>query len=94
MGVNNVVAILLLLVLMVTPTVAGGDFDSFKTAQGKKYANYVEEAYRKKIFKDNVDVIEAHNSNSDRAYTMGVNQFSDLTNDEFRSKFYLIQRCT
>ena len=36
-------------------------------------------------FKDNVQFIYKHNQNSDKNFTLGINQFSDLTNDEYKS---------
>ena len=38
---------------------------------------------RMKIFQDNLDYIEAHNSNTDHGFKLAVNQFSDLTEEEF-----------
>jgi len=37
------------------------------------------------IFKANVDLINAHNAGS-HSYTMGINQFTDLTRDEFAKR--------
>ena len=41
---------------------------------------------RFKIFKDNVDFILDHNKNhaDNLGYTVGVNQFADMTNAEFK----------
>lgn len=40
-----------------------------------------EEAYRFKIFKDNVDKIRKHNADLTQTYTMGINQFTDMTTE-------------
>ena len=36
------------------------------------------------VFKDNVNFIFKHNQNFNSTFTLGINQFSDLTNDEFK----------
>lgn len=43
--------------------------------------------YNQKLetFKDNVQFIYKHNQNTDKNFTLGINQFSDLTNDEFKT---------
>lgn len=43
-----------------------------------------EEAYRERIFLENLAKVELHNSNKFRTYDMGVNQFSALTDEEFK----------
>ncbi|KAG5517030.1 hypothetical protein RHGRI_037695 [Rhododendron griersonianum] len=50
---------------------------------GRVYKDEQEEGARFKIFKDNVDRINAFNSGADKGYKLGVNQFADLTNEEF-----------
>ncbi|KAE9461939.1 hypothetical protein C3L33_06155, partial [Rhododendron williamsianum] len=52
---------------------------------GRVYKDEQEEGARFKIFKDNVDRINAFNSGADKGYKLGVNQFADLTNEEFRA---------
>ena len=51
----------------------------------KEYSDALEMAHRFAIFKDNLDIINAHNS-QDKGFKMGINQFSDLTDDEFKAK--------
>nr|XP_043639044.1 zingipain-2-like [Erigeron canadensis] len=46
-----------------------------------------EKEKRFQIFKDNLKFIDEHNSNGNRTYTVGLNQFADITNEEFRSMF-------
>jgi len=62
-------------------------FRNFKNDYGKTYNGDEEEARRFKIFKDNVDLIHEHNSKG-ASYELGVNQFADLTLEEF-SQTYL-----
>jgi len=55
---------------------------SYVTAFEKDYANPIEAAERYVIFKDNVDLIAAHNAKN-ASFTMGMNQFGDMTPFEF-----------
>ncbi|KAG5517039.1 hypothetical protein RHGRI_037704 [Rhododendron griersonianum] len=52
---------------------------------GRVYKDEQEKGARFKIFKDNVDRIDAFNSGPDKGYKLGVNQFTDLTDEEFRA---------
>ncbi|KAI8525695.1 hypothetical protein RHMOL_Rhmol13G0249400 [Rhododendron molle] len=52
---------------------------------GRVYEDEQEKGARFKIFKDNVDRINAFNSGVDKGYKLSVNQFADLTNEEFRA---------
>lgn len=58
-------------------------FTKFMVDYQKTYS-YAELSYRFGLFKDAVNTIEAHNSGN-HSWTMGINQFADLTQDEFRS---------
>nr|KYP49573.1 Ananain [Cajanus cajan] len=56
----------------------------------KVYKDPQEREKRFKIFQDNVNYIEAFNNANNKPYKLGINQFSDLTNEEFiapRNKF-------
>nr|XP_015836649.1 PREDICTED: uncharacterized protein LOC103313498 [Tribolium castaneum] len=62
-------------------------FNEFKTKYGKTYADANEENFRKQLFAKNLEKIEEHNKKYEQGqvtYTMGVNQFSDLTPEEMR----------
>ena len=64
------------------------DWISFKAKFGKNYANAAEESRRFAIFKENAAFIARHNQDhaaGKESYTVGINQFADLTNAEFRS---------
>nr|KYP63949.1 Thiol protease SEN102 family [Cajanus cajan] len=50
---------------------------------GKVYKDPQEREKRFRIFKDNVNYIEAFNNANNKPYKLGINQFSDLTNEEF-----------
>lgn len=56
------------------------EFDNFKHTYAKKYT-IEEEAFRFKIFKDNVDKMIKHNADTTQTYTMGITQFADLTTE-------------
>jgi C1A family cysteine protease len=58
-------------------------FEEWKQTYGVQYPNDYEDGYRKMIFKQNVQKIEEHNADPSQTYKMGINQFTDLTNDEF-----------
>ncbi|PSS16461.1 Senescence-specific cysteine protease [Actinidia chinensis var. chinensis] len=51
---------------------------------GRVYKDTAEEEKRFNIFKDNVEYIESSNKAANKPYTLGVNQFADLTNEEFK----------
>ncbi|KAF7121418.1 hypothetical protein RHSIM_Rhsim13G0190400 [Rhododendron simsii] len=52
---------------------------------GRIYKDEQEKGVRFKIFKDNVDRINAFNSGPDKGYKLVVNQFADLTSEEVRA---------
>lgn len=52
---------------------------------GRVYKDEEEKGARFKIFKDNVDRIDAFNSGVEKGYKLSVNQFADLTDEEFRA---------
>ncbi|CAD8213220.1 unnamed protein product [Paramecium octaurelia] len=62
---------------------------SFKIWQKKynKFYSSSEEAYRQIIFNQNVELINKHNSNPNKSYSMAINQFVDLTKEEFQSMY-------
>jgi len=59
-------------------------WNKFKEAYGKTYNG--DEDARFEIFKANVDDIDAENAKN-LTYEFGVNQFSDLTSDEFKNTY-------
>ncbi|XP_047335371.1 zingipain-2-like [Impatiens glandulifera] len=55
----------------------------------KVYNGGIEESEQRfKIFKDNLILIDDHNAAENRTYTVGLNELSDLTDEEYRS-YYL-----
>ncbi|XP_076445208.1 procathepsin L-like [Babylonia areolata] len=58
----------------------------FKKTHGKNYT-LVEEAKRRSVFMDNVKRIEEHNWHyfqKTKSYYLGINQFTDLTEEEYK----------
>ncbi|KAL6841022.1 hypothetical protein ACP4OV_028991 [Aristida adscensionis] len=51
---------------------------------GRSYKDAAEKAHRFEVFKANVNFIESFNAKKNK-FWLGVNQFADLTNDEFRA---------
>jgi len=66
-------------------------FEQFKGDFGKRYTKEGEEQYRKNIFLRNLIKIQQHNANPANTYTMGVNQFTDLTQAEFEAIYLTLQ---
>jgi C1A family cysteine protease len=63
-------------------------FDKFVSQYGKKYATAEELMFRFYAFKSNVEAIRAHNAKA-LSWQLGVNEFADLTWDEFRGRMGL-----
>ncbi|ESW04889.1 hypothetical protein PHAVU_011G134000 [Phaseolus vulgaris] len=53
------------------------------TRYGRVYKDPQEREKRLRIFKENVNYIEAFNNAANKPYKLAVNQFADLTNEEF-----------
>ncbi|XP_031110564.1 ervatamin-B-like [Ipomoea triloba] len=70
----------------------GGDEEMVKRYEhwiveyGRVYANQTEKIKRFSIFKDNAEYIDSFNQAGNQTFTLGINQFADLTNDEFQSR--------
>ncbi|ESN92802.1 hypothetical protein HELRODRAFT_185163 [Helobdella robusta] len=63
------------------------DWLKFKSFHNKVYANEEEENLRKRIFAVNYRFISEHNQlydNGERSFTVGINQFADMTVHEFK----------
>jgi C1A family cysteine protease len=61
-----------------------GEFTTFQERFEKRYNSMEEMETRFAIFRKNMINIISHNSDANQNFTMGVNQFTDLTPDEFR----------
>ena len=52
---------------------------------GRVYEDAAEKARRFEVFKDNVAFVESFNANKNNKFWLGVNQFADLTTEEFKA---------
>eukprot|EP00941_MAST-03F_sp_MAST-3F-sp1_P006315 g6315.t1 len=57
----------------------------FKSTYNKSYESNLTEMQRAKIFQANLQRIDAENAHGKNSYTLGINQFSDMTPEEFSS---------
>lgn len=62
-------------------------FGDFQERFSKRYDTLLELERRYEIFRSNLREIVIHNLDLTHNFTMGVNQFSDLTSEEFRSMY-------
>lgn len=63
-------------------------FAAFNSRYGKTYASFADREHRLRVFKQNFELIEKHNAKGTADYTLEVNQFADLTWEEFKN-YYL-----
>jgi cathepsin L len=80
-------------VCVVADTSIDNQYASFLVEYNKKYTQE-ESLKRFEIFKQNLKTIEEHNSNKDATFKLGVNQFADMTNEEFRATKLSINKRT
>ncbi|XVE53078.1 hypothetical protein DITRI_Ditri02bG0175700 [Diplodiscus trichospermus] len=57
--------------------------EQWMATYGRKYENNAEKEKRFNIFKENLKYIESFNNGGNRSYKLGVNEFVDMTLDEF-----------
>ena len=70
---------------LVALAVAHPTFKEFKTTFNKVYASETEEYFREQIYNQNIQYIDEENAKGN-TYELGVNQFADLLNVEYRAK--------
>lgn len=68
-----------------------GMFNAWTAQFDKQYEDASETFRRYTIFKANTDRIHAHNTAGNSSYTMKMNQFGDLTTEEFEA-LYLVRK--
>ncbi|CAF1511635.1 unnamed protein product, partial [Rotaria sordida] len=85
-------SLILLCVVLITgycfPT-SNESWSLFKRVFKKKYYSNEEEINRRQIWEENVAMIHQHNLEFDlglHSYTLEMNQFGDMTNEEFRKQ--------
>ncbi|XP_030441478.2 ervatamin-B-like [Syzygium oleosum] len=62
-------------------------FEEWMTRYGRDYKDVAEKAKRLKIFMENLQFVEEFNGAANRTYKVGLNKFSDLTNEEFMATY-------
>lgn len=62
-------------------------FSNFQERFSKRYETFQELELRFEIFRENMRTIILHNLDSTQNYTMGINQFTDLTSGEFKEMY-------
>lgn len=82
------------LALLFCTTLASGtvldEFKAFKEKFNKNYLNEKEDAHRLNVFAHNLRYITDHNNEADEGkhtFRMGINQFTDLTEEEWKQRF-------
>merc|ERR1719150_142326 len=85
------VLLVISITLALTALAQGGQnirqkFRDFKLKYEKTYRSLDEELERMNIFEANLAEIEAHN-NGKSSYKKGINQFTDLTKEEFKETY-------
>lgn len=76
---------LLSLFALTTTVFSAPTFEEWSSTYGKTYEP-TERDYRNSVYDTNVAMINAHNSGN-HTWTMGVNQFADLTAKEFAARY-------
>ncbi|KAF7850597.1 hypothetical protein BT93_L5234 [Corymbia citriodora subsp. variegata] len=66
-------------------------FEQWTARHGRIYVNNLEKTKRYEIFLKNLHFIEDFNKAANRSYTVGLNQFSDLTTEEFHARYNGLQ---
>ncbi|XP_021804208.1 senescence-specific cysteine protease SAG39-like [Prunus avium] len=62
-----------------------GRYEQWLARYGRVYNDINESEKRFNIFKENVGFIESSNNNAKKSYKLSINQFADLTNEEFKA---------
>jgi len=90
MGTSSTMSALtgLLLVLQLVAVLQASplqnEWEMYKMKHGKEYATPAEEERRRSIWLDNIHNVAEHNK-KENDFTMAINQFSDMTNEEFNN---------
>ncbi|RZC73094.1 hypothetical protein C5167_048572 [Papaver somniferum] len=61
-------------------------FESWMSKHGKAYRSIEEKVHRFEVFKDNLKHIDERNKLTDSTYWLGLNEFADLSHQEFKEK--------
>nr|CAH7736089.1 unnamed protein product [Callosobruchus chinensis] len=91
-GEMKILALVAALVLAINGLSDQEEWKQFKIQHGKTYRSLLEEKRRFAIFKSNCRTIEEHNKryyNGEETFEMKINQFGDMTQEEFRQMLTL-----
>jgi len=80
---------LLLAALLIAGGAAAPTFDEFVQRYGKVYSSDAQRTLRARVFDANMQLFEASNAMGSSSYSLGMNQFSDLTMAEFRETYLM-----
>lgn len=62
-------------------------FNTWVVRNSKQYSTPSEKTYRTRIVLQNKQLVDLHNADPKKAYSMALNHLADLTEEEFRSKY-------
>jgi len=65
-------------------------FGAWQSTHGKVYASETEATYRRAVWAASLELVNKHNARDDVRYRLAMNEFADLTPEEFGSR-YLMQ---
>jgi len=82
-----VISVLLALAVSSSPEEMRNLFDAWKVQYNVEYSTPEEDAVRLAVFTENYHIIQEWNANPKDEFVMVVNQFADLTNEEFGAKY-------
>ena len=74
-------------VVSLSATSEWSKFEQFLEKFHKKYESLEDLEYRFQVFSNNLQIIFNHNSDTRNNFTLGVNQFTDLTPSEFKTQY-------
>ncbi|VFR00889.1 unnamed protein product [Cuscuta campestris] len=63
------------------------EFERWMVLHERKYEDESEKEKRFEIYKKNKEYVESFNRAGNHTYTLGINGFSDMTNEEFADKY-------
>jgi cathepsin L len=78
--------VLIALPILLNAIALQDSFNSWMTVHSKKYKSNDEYQYRLEVYKNNLAIVEDHNRRN-LGFTLAMNLFADLTNEEFRQLY-------